>query len=197
MIYLKLAGRNFKRSLRDYAIYFFTLAVSVMIFYTFNALTDMPVIQELAQKGDFSPESLKFMLISISVFVAFVVFVLVIFSNNFIIRRRNREIGTYLLLGMNQRKVARMLFLETIALGVLACLLGLGLGVAFSGIFSLIFALILGNVTPTILALGQRDKNHGNFLCAYLSGCGHVWVSLRVALHTLQTLAQPAAERGL
>jgi putative ABC transport system permease protein len=88
-----------------------------------------------------NPGMLGAMLGSISVFVSFIVAALVLYSNNFIIRRRKRELGTYLLLGMNQHTVARMLFVETLAVGAAASALGMAAGVVFSGIFSLIFTL--------------------------------------------------------
>lgn len=151
MIYLKLAYRNLTRSLRDYAIYFFTVALSAMIFYTFNSLKDQPVIVEVCRQAGMNPNSIVLMLVATSIFVAFIVAALVLYSNNFIIRRRKRELGTYLLLGMKKGTVARMLFVETLAVGVVAGALGIAAGILFSGVFSALFALLLGVTLPAQL----------------------------------------------
>jgi putative ABC transport system permease protein len=151
MIYLKLAVRNLTRSLRDYAIYFFTVTFSVMIFYTFNSLKDQPVMVEVCRQAGMTSNSIALMLGATSVFVAFIVAALVLYSNNFIIRRRKRELGTYLLLGMKLGTVARMLFIETLAVGVVACVIGIAAGVLFSGVFSILFSLLLSVAVPAQL----------------------------------------------
>ena len=148
MIYLKLAYRNMRRSLRDYAIYFFTIALSVMIFYSFNSLKDQPVIVEVCRQAGIESNIIAVLLGFASFFVAFIVAALVLYSNNFIIRRRKRELGTYLLLGMNQGTVARMLFLETLGVGAIAYLLGIFTGVLFSGLMSILFATLLEVAFP-------------------------------------------------
>ncbi len=148
MIYLKLAYRNIRRSLRDYAIYFFTIVLSVMIFYSFNSLKDQPVVVEVCRQAGIESNIIAVLLGFASFFVAFIVAALVLYSNNFIIRRRKRELGTYLLLGMNQGAVARMLFLETLGVGAIAYLLGIFTGVLFSGLMSILFATLLEVVFP-------------------------------------------------
>ncbi len=148
MIYLKLAYRNMRRSLRDYAIYFFTIVLSVMIFYSFNSLKDQPVVVEVCRQAGIESKLIAVLLGFASFFVAFIVAALVLYSNNFIIRRRKREWGTYLLLGMNQGAVARMLFLETLGVGAIAYLLGIFIGVLFSGLMSILFATLLEVAFP-------------------------------------------------
>ncbi|HEX2979578.1 MAG TPA: ABC transporter permease, partial [Anaerolineaceae bacterium] len=148
MIYLKLALRNLTRSLRDYAIYFFTVTFSVMIFYTFNSLKDQPVVVAVCQQAGMDTNLIAVMLAATSVFVAFIVAALVLYSNNFIIRRSKRELGVYLLLGMHQGTVARMLFVETLAVGVVACVLGIAVGILFSGVFTILFSLLLNTPLP-------------------------------------------------
>lgn len=151
MIYLNLAYRNMTRSLRDYAIYFFTVTLAVMIFYSFNSLKDLPVIVEVCRQADVNPGNIAIMLGVVSFLVAFIVAALVLYSNNFIICRRKRELGTYLLLGMSQGTVARMLFIETLAIGMAACILGIGVGILFSGLFSVLLAILLQTGIPSQL----------------------------------------------
>jgi putative ABC transport system permease protein len=158
MIYLKLAGRNLARSLRDYAIYFFTVTFSVVILYSFNSLKDQPVIVAACLQAGMSTRAIGIMLGATSVFVSFIVAALVLYSNNFIIRRRKRELGIYLLLGMEPKTVARMLFVETLAVGALAVLLGIGLGILLSGVFSAFFAVLMGAAIPPVLFSFSSDS---------------------------------------
>ena len=98
----KLSLRNLSHSIRDYAVYFITLILGVMVFYLFNALDSQSV---LAMVGSSSYEIIHQMmafLYLMSFFVAFIMGFLVIYASRFLIRRRKRELGTYLLLGLPQ-----------------------------------------------------------------------------------------------
>lgn len=188
MIYIKLAARNFSRSVKDYAIYFFTVAISAMIFYTFNALSDQTFMLEFVKKTGLETGSLRFLFASISIFVAFVVAALVLFSNNFIIRRRKREIGIYLLLGMNQHSISRMLFVETLALGIFATVLGIAIGIAFSGVFSLIFSGMLNGVTIFSFNISVFGLLMTAILYALIFLAVAIFSSIAVSRYTLSRL---------
>jgi len=189
MIYLKLAYRNMRRSLRDYAIYFFTIVLSVMIFYSFNSLKDQPVIVDVCREAGMDTSLIAVLLGAISFFVAFIVAALVLYSNSFIIRRRKREWGTYLLLGMSQGAVARLLFVETLAVGLMACALGVVAGVFFSGLLNMVFAMILQVSLPMRLL---SFSLYSALLTSILYGLIFVGVgvmsSFAVSRHSLATL---------
>jgi putative ABC transport system permease protein len=102
---------------------------------------------EFVKKTGLETGSLRFLFASISIFVAFVVAALVLFSNNFIIRRRKREIGIYLLLGMNQHSIQPHVILSRRWRSAFSpTVLGIAIGIAFSGVFSLIFSGMLNGV---------------------------------------------------
>ena len=129
-MFAKLALRNVRRSVKDYSIYFLTLLLGVCVFYVFNSLRDQPVVQMLNQSGQtYVVEAILEYMNALSVFVCVVLAGLVLYANNFMLRRRKKELATYLLLGLPQGRLALMLFLETLAVGLLALAAGTALGV--------------------------------------------------------------------
>ena len=131
-MFSKLALRNVRRSFRDYGVYLLTLTFGVCLFYTFNAIEGQGAMVYLS-RNDNPMVSAILMLINIfSVFVAVVLACLILYADRFLLRRRKRELGTYLLLGLTQGQVSRLLFLETGVVGLLSLAAGLALGVAAS-----------------------------------------------------------------
>lgn len=147
-MFSKLAAKNAARSLRDYSVYFITIAFGVCIFYVFNSMESQSVLGFLG--GRDSPTARAFLEIIdvLSVFVSVVLAFLILYANTFMIRRRKKELGVYLLLGMPQGRVAALLFLETLLIGLLALGAGLVLGVLLSQFIS-VFTAGLFSVTVT------------------------------------------------
>ena len=129
-MFCKLALRNVRRSVRDYTLYFLTLMFGVCVFYVFNSLENQWVMEALAANGrNVNYTGLILQLVDvISVFVAVVLACLILYANHFMLRRRKKELGMYLLLGMTQRNVSLILFLETLCIGLLALAAGLLMG---------------------------------------------------------------------
>ncbi len=131
-MFSKLALRNVRRSFRDYGVYLLTLTFGVCLFYTFNSLDGQGAMVFLAQNGNPIVDSIMIFMDIFSVVVAVVLACLILYANRFLLRRRKRELGTYLLLGLNQGQVSRLLFLETGLIGLISLIAGLALGVAAS-----------------------------------------------------------------
>lgn len=131
-MFSKLALRNVRRSFRDYGVYLLTLTFGVCLFYTFNSLDGQGAMVYLAQNGNPIVDAIMIFMDIFSVFVAVVLACLILYANRFLLRRRKRELGTYLLLGLSQGQVSRLLFLETGLIGVVSLIAGLALGVAAS-----------------------------------------------------------------
>jgi putative ABC transport system permease protein len=128
----KLAFRNTRRSFGDFAVYFLTLMFGVAAFYAFGSVEAQSAMTVL---GSMKPENLKTMsgtMDVMSIVVSIVLAFLVVYANGFLIKRRKREFGTYLMLGMPKRQVAVILLMETVLVGLLALGAGLALGVAAS-----------------------------------------------------------------
>ena len=131
-MFSKLALRNVRRSFRDYGVYLLTLTFGVGLFYTFNSLDGQGAMVYLAQNGNPIVDAIMMLMDIFSVFVAVVLACLILYANRFLLRRRKRELGTYLLLGLSQGQVSRLLFLETGFIGLISLAAGLALGVAAS-----------------------------------------------------------------
>ena len=105
--------------MKDYGVWFLTIAFGVCLFYVFNSLETQAVFQYLGS-GPQAPtaQAIRELIGMLSVFVWVVLAFLILYASGFLIRRRKGELGTYLLLGMERGQVARLLLLETLCMGV-------------------------------------------------------------------------------
>lgn len=136
----KLSLKNIKKSFKDYTIYFFTLILGVAIFYVFNALESQTVMMNVSSSTAELIDLMMTMLSGVSVFVSFILGFLIIYASRFLMKRRNKEFGVYLTLGMSKRKISLILFFETLFIGIISLLVGLGIGVILSQLMSLLVA---------------------------------------------------------
>ena len=136
----KLSFKNIKKSMKDYAIYFFTLIVGVAIFYVFNAIEKQGVMLKITADQRKTIQVIVKILSSVSVFVSLILGFLIIYASRFLIKRRNKEFGIYLLLGMGKRKISMILFIETLLIGMISLVVGLIIGVFFSQFMSIFIA---------------------------------------------------------
>lgn len=140
-MFSKLAVKNVGRSFRDYGVYFLTVAFGVCLFYVFNALETQTVIRYLAQHPRANiVEAIQQLIGILSVFVWVVLAFLILYASGFLVRRRSRELGTYLMLGMERWQVARLLLAETAVTALVALVVGLVLGVVLSQALSVFTA---------------------------------------------------------
>lgn len=139
-MYFKIALGNVRRSIRDYSVYFLTLTFGVCLFYVFNSIQAQSVMMALSETQAKMLVLLNNMMGIFSVFVCVVLGFLIVYANNFLIRRRKKELGLYLVLGMNKGTVARILMIETVMIGTLAFAAGLGLGILVSQALTVVTA---------------------------------------------------------
>lgn len=129
----RLAVRNVRRSVRDYAVYFVTLVFGVAAFYAFNSVQSQSVLFDLEGVASADAFDLTARFLGMfSVLIAFVLGFLVVYANRFLIRRRKREFGTYLLLGMRPAQVSAIVLMETVCVGAASLAAGLVLGAVLS-----------------------------------------------------------------
>lgn len=140
MMLFKLSIANIVKSFKDYTIYFFTLILGVAIFYVFNAIESQTVLLNVTSSTSEIIGLMTDILSGVSVFVSFILGFLIIYASRFLIKRRNKEFGVYLTLGMSKRKISIILFIETLIIGLLSLIVGLGLGVLLSQLMSLLVA---------------------------------------------------------
>ncbi|WP_020061676.1 FtsX-like permease family protein [Bacillus sp. 123MFChir2] len=131
-MYSKVAAHNVKKSFKDYAIYFLTLTMAVCIFYSFNSLESQKALMEVEASGrSFVPTLMRAISI-VSVFVSVILGSLILYANNFLIKKRKKELGLYMTLGMGKSTISRMLVTETFLVGVISLVSGLILGIGVS-----------------------------------------------------------------
>ena len=139
-MYSKIAINNVKKSFKDYTIYFLTIAFAVCIFYSFNSIESQKALLDM-NKNQAEYMSLVTTLISyVSVFVSFILGGLILYANNFLIKKRKKELGIYMTLVMSKRKISKILLSETLIVGVLSLIAGLLLGLVVSQGLSLFTA---------------------------------------------------------
>ena len=139
MLY-NLSLKNIKKSFKDYAIYFVTLILGVCIFYLFNSMDSQTAILEVTSRQSEMIDLLEQVLSYISVFVSFILGFLIIYASRFLIKKRNKEFGVYMTLGMSKRKISLLLLMETFIIGLISLAFGLLLGIVLSQITSIFVA---------------------------------------------------------
>ena len=140
----KLSFSNMKKSLKDYAVYFFTLILGVVIFYLFNAIETQTTMLKISEDTREIVKLINTTLSGVSVFVAFILGFLVIYASNFLMKKRKKEFALYILLGMGKRKISLILFLETLIIGVISLGIGLVAGIGLSQVTSIFVANMFG-----------------------------------------------------
>ena len=139
-MYAKIALGNVRKSFRDFSVFFLTLAFGVCVFYAFGSITDQAAVIQMAEDQRRMVQGLTDILSGLSVFVVFILGFLVVYANRFLIRRRKREFGIYLTLGMDIRHVSLIVVIETLTVGVVALGAGLLLGIALSQVMMYVTA---------------------------------------------------------
>lgn len=131
-MYSKIAIKNVRKSFKDYSIYFLTLTLAVCIFYSFNSIESQKALMKMNASTKPQVEVLKSMISYMSVFVSVILGSLIIYANNFLVKKRNKELGIYMTLGMGKVKISKILVFETIIVGIISLVSGLILGLLVS-----------------------------------------------------------------
>ena len=126
----KLAWGNVRRAGRDYLVYLLTLTLGVTVFYAFNTISMQVDIAGIDEEG--LAQVMGSMLGYLTYFLAGVMAFLMVYANNFIMKRRKKEFGLYQVLGMGRGRVATIMALETVIVSVVAFVVGIVLGVGLS-----------------------------------------------------------------
>lgn len=137
-MYAKLALSNARKSIKDYSIYFITITLCVSLFYAFMSLSSSSY--ELITEDSYNFEMLQDIMKYATYVITALLAILVGYVNKYVMKRRQREFATYILLGTEQKNVALMFFIETLVIGSMAIFLGIFVGTLFSQVVT---ALIL------------------------------------------------------
>ena len=134
----KLSIKNMRKTIKDFAIYFLTLVLGVAIFYMFNSLDSQEAMMQVSSSTRELIKLMITMLGFVSVFVAIILGLLIVYANNFLINRRKKEFGTYMMLGMSKGQISKILLIETIFVGIISLIVGLVIGVFASQFMSVL-----------------------------------------------------------
>ena len=134
-MYVKLFRNNIKRALEDYMVYFFTLVISSTLFFAFLSLTSR-YNDILGGDGNYSltlfQNTIRYAVLAISIIFV----VLIRYINTYMLKQRSREFSVYMILGMEQRTIAKQFFSETFVFGMVAVLTGCVFGTVLSGMMT-------------------------------------------------------------
>ncbi|HIY83118.1 MAG TPA: ABC transporter permease [Candidatus Rubneribacter avistercoris] len=128
----RLALGNVRKSVSDFGVYFLTVMLGVAVFYAFNSMTAQQGVLAFSETQDRMFDLLGMVIGGVSAFVALVLVFLVVYASRFLIRRRKKEFGLYLMLGMRTGDVVRIVAVESLIVGAASLLAGLALGFALS-----------------------------------------------------------------
>lgn len=129
---------NIRKSYKDYTIYFLTLILGVAIFYVFNSIESQQAMFVLSDSVREIIQLMIMMLSGVSVGVSIILGFLIIYANGFLIRRRKKEFGIYLTLGMSKQNISFILIEETFIIGLLSLTAGILIGVFASQFMSIL-----------------------------------------------------------
>ena len=167
----KLIIKNVRKNIRDYLIYFLTLMISVSVFYAFNSISDQPAFSEMGMTKTLLYDQLGILLSTLTVLIAVVLAFLIIYANQFLLKRRKKELGLYMVLGMKKGRISQIFAGETFCVGVIALVTGLCLGVALSQGISLValklFAIELSKF-QLVFSMGAFQKTAPVFAVIFL-----------------------------
>lgn len=140
MMLFKLSARNIIKSIQNYLIYFITLVIGVAVFYVFNALGTQTIMLNVSADTHSVIKMMNSMMSVVSVFVSFILGFLIVYASAFLMKRRKKEFGIYMLLGMGKAKVSAILVVETVLIGIISLVLGIFVGIALSQGMSMVVA---------------------------------------------------------
>ena len=128
----RLAVGNIRKSIADFGIYFLTVVLGVAVFYAFNSMSQQRSVLAMSESQDKIFELLGTVIGGVSVFIACVLVFLVVYANRFLVKRRKREFGIYLMLGMSSGDVVKIVAMESLIAGAASLAAGHVLGFALS-----------------------------------------------------------------
>lgn len=132
-----LSRKNFKKSIRDYSVYFFTLILGVAVFYIFNAIETQTAMMEVTKAKVEIIDMMNSALEAVSIFVSFILGYLIVYASRFMLKKRKKEFAVYLTLGMKKTQISGMLWIETAFMGIISLGVGLLVGIGLSQFMSL------------------------------------------------------------
>lgn len=147
----ELSIRNAKRQSKDYLLYFITLACAVSFLYAFNSLIFSDIMKAFPSIG-----VLPYMIIAASLFIVFIMGWMIGYMTKYMLKRRSRELSIYMISGIPNRSISRLIFYENSLIGMIAFTLGLPVGALFSQLLESILSSMFGMTYVLSLSFSLR-----------------------------------------
>jgi hypothetical protein len=178
-----LVTKNIQRNLRRYLSYLLAATLAVTVFAMFTDFVENPAVQH-GHITQTAGEMLNVLRVIVALFAIFFVF----YFHDALIRARNNEFGLLLTLGITPRQMGRMIFSESLLLGLFALGAGMGLGIVGSYFFLLAMGAILAlpEALPFALPATTFTTTGIFFGMVFLLEAG--WSALRVTRRTPRML---------
>jgi putative ABC transport system permease protein len=135
-----IVKKNIRGNFRNYSLYFITMIISIIIYYTFSSLQNSSQIKEILENSG----AMQSTFLMSSVILILFVGIFILYSNSFFTRKRKKEVGLYAMVGIPKRTIGRMLFYENLVMGVLSLIVGILLGALLSKLFFMILVKLIG-----------------------------------------------------
>ena len=155
-MFSKLAFKNVTKSMKDYTVYFLTLMFGVCLFYMFNSIDAQTAMLTISKSQYDILKTLTQVISYVSVFISVILGFLVVYANGFLMKRRKKELGVYMTLGMPKSKISAIMILETFLIGLFSLAVGLVAGIFLSQGMSVVTAkLFEANLTRFMFTFSQ------------------------------------------
>jgi len=139
MTLFDLAIKNIKRNIKNYMLYLSSIVFTIAVYFTFVTLQHSDNI--MSEAGSVTKVSTLMNMSSILLLIFAAIFIS--YSNTFFLKKRKKEVGLYLLLGIRKRKIGALLFFENLIIGIGALIVGIILGrVVSSGMLAALVKLM-------------------------------------------------------
>lgn len=125
---LKLSLSGIKSKLKDYIVLLVGLVMSSSIFYMFQTLS----MNKDFLKNNSMLSAIAFVFLAGSVLLGIITIVYILYANSFLLSLRQKEYGMYMMLGAKKKKIGKMMFIETLIVGIVSLVIGIIVGIGLS-----------------------------------------------------------------
>lgn len=161
----KLIYRNLVRNIRDYLIYFMTLVISISVFYAFNAALQSGALESINADFRQLTKTISSTLTLLSQMISILIGFLILYVNRFLLKRRNKELGMYMLLGMKKQKISMIFIGETFMVGLLSLVTGILAGTFLAQLLAIACLRVFGGQVSDFTLSFSVDALKNTLLC--------------------------------
>ena len=161
-IFSKLAVQNIRNNKSTYIPYMITCIFCIAMIYMMEFLRDCPTLDQAVRQAD----EVRMIVFTGEIVVEIFCIIFLIYSNSFLMKRRQKEIGLYNILGLERNHIGIVMFLETIITSIGSLAGGIAAGIIGSKLALLLLLKLLH--IPSVLGFYISVK--GIFTCLFMFG---------------------------